>query len=778
MARRLPLALGCALALSLCTAANVDAAVAARPWIVSGTLGPKLAGPVDDAAAIATARSAIATQFPWSAALRLDLERVDRRPDGSRVIRFSQTVSGIAVVDHGARALVEADGTVTIASAMLDDRPPVTTTFSIDATTAAATAARRTGFAFDPARARLVLVSRPDGLHTTWRLHGTVSFELPMRPLAHVDATTGALTLMVDKTRRAKQLRAWPQNPFKTPTLGTFTLAALADGATTLDTTTVVARSCIDKSTVKKISAYDIPRDMHVCDVVSAAVADSSGDFLYSRPPKDTAIDDPLSETSLAYHTDKGLRFFADLGLTTLRKEASPIHVIANIRFPPGFNSPSPSSLACATCALEPLDNAFFAPAGESDGELFGEKGDALYFGQGTKFDYAYDGDVVYHELTHGVVESTAKLVQKLHVDAQGAVDAAPAMNEALADYFSSALTGDGDVGEYASGGAGIRSLTDFETCPDRLVNEPHIDSVPFSGALWSVRTSLDSATQKSFDRGVLLALQVLPSGDVGFEELASAIVTGVTKEAGAGPAKDLTAAFAKRGLSPCTRVHDVGLGAKSPWSAYLSYGATSADATFADSVVPGMLQFKKTLPAGTTSILVSFEGRDLPSSPRWIAKPAWSPVLLVKFGGPIVWKQTGTTWTADYSTSRALTPGDEFWNESFPVPPGSTEVHLVIGAKGDGDGYYDNITIEPTVKPVTPDAGPLDSGKPDARPDTGAIADAGTDASSGDADVELDPVNGRACGCATIGRTSDRGAWIFVAFALLAAKGRRRHHA
>ena len=65
--------------------------------------------------------------------------------------------------------------------------------------------------------------------------------------------------------------------------------------------------------------------------------------------------------------------------------------------------------------------------------------------------DYSYDGDVIYHEFTHGVVDDTIKL-QSFHVDRYGVIDAPGAMNEGLADYFSSALAGDPDVGEYASG--------------------------------------------------------------------------------------------------------------------------------------------------------------------------------------------------------------------------------------------------------------------------------------------------------------------------------------
>ena len=73
-----------------------------------------------------------------------------------------------------------------------------------------------------------------------------------------------------------------------------------------------------------------------------------------------------------------------------------------------------------------------------------------MWFGQGPLKDYSYDGDVVYHEFGHSVVNVTLKLVGTPHMDEYGTSYSPGAMNEGLADYFSSAITGDPDVGEYA----------------------------------------------------------------------------------------------------------------------------------------------------------------------------------------------------------------------------------------------------------------------------------------------------------------------------------------
>src|SRR5207237_8633591 len=127
-----------------------------------------------------------------------------------------------------------------------------------------------------------------------------------------------------------------------------------------------------------------------------------------------------------------------------------PLPVVANLQIPAGIASGDFAVAANPDLPLDPFSNAFFSPAGGALGQIFSElyglKSGALWFGQGPKRDYAYDGDVVYHESPHGVVDKTLRLVA-WHVDARGAIDSPGAMNEGLADYFSSAMTGDPNVG-------------------------------------------------------------------------------------------------------------------------------------------------------------------------------------------------------------------------------------------------------------------------------------------------------------------------------------------
>jgi Zn-dependent metalloprotease len=71
-----------------------------------------------------------------------------------------------------------------------------------------------------------------------------------------------------------------------------------------------------------------------------------------------------------------------------------------------------------------------------------------MWFGQGTFIDFGYDGDVVYHEFGHYVVNQTVNFVGSPHVDKYGLTVAPGAMNEGMADTYSSFITGDPYVGE------------------------------------------------------------------------------------------------------------------------------------------------------------------------------------------------------------------------------------------------------------------------------------------------------------------------------------------
>ncbi|MBI3178864.1 MAG: M36 family metallopeptidase, partial [Deltaproteobacteria bacterium] len=171
------------------------------------------------------------------------------------------------------------------------------------------------------------------------------------------------------------------------------------------------------------------------------------------------------------------------------------------------------------------VDNAAFIPASEGGpvdvpaelqelaAELVRPFDSNLYF-QGNR-DFAYDGDVVYHEFTHAIVHTfVPDLLSSWH-DEQGSHVEPGAMNEGWADYFSASFTNDSVTGQYSAPGltgeTGLRDADNDAACPEALIGEVHQDSLPWSGALWEIRTaveaSLGAGAIADYDRLLLTTL-------------------------------------------------------------------------------------------------------------------------------------------------------------------------------------------------------------------------------------------------------------------------------
>src|SRR6185295_19618086 len=86
---------------------------------------------------------------------------------------------------------------------------------------------------------------------------------------------------------------------------------------------------------------------------------------------------------------------------------------------------------------------------------------------KGDTVNYGLDGDVIYHEYTHGMVQGTAKLGEDFF-DPNWFESAA--LNEAYADYYSSTFAGDPHSGEYAGESEqGLRNLDNKNRYPDDI---------------------------------------------------------------------------------------------------------------------------------------------------------------------------------------------------------------------------------------------------------------------------------------------------------------------
>ncbi len=647
---------------------------------------------------------------------------------GTTIVRFAETRFGVRVLGRGASVTIEhASGRAEMRVFTLRAEPfPERPTY-VDATEAARRASDAFGFAFAPGRAHLVYL--PDG-RLVHRVPALVPETVPRRPVAVVDATDGRVILLFDAARRAGETLAHRTNPIASPTLERLPLplldssAAIAGGM--LDANALRARSCVDRGTTRRLGGVTV----HVCDVDAEATGDENGDFLVSAP-LDAAMPSPFAETQAFFHAATAARWFRDeLGLPDSIVPA--VTVVANVRMPPGWTSGDASLLSCATCPLEPLPNAFYAPddpaAPSTTDTLLGIAGDAIWLGLGSKRSFAVDGDIVHHEWAHAVIEHTIGLVATPRLDEQGVSFAPGSASEALADHFSAALSGDAKVGEWASGeahaGEGtLRDLDGEARCPDALVGEVHGDSLVLSQALYRVRRSRTDA--RAFDRGLVKALLAAPSGDLSTEELAAVLLASLP----ADDASALRTELIRRGLLPvCTRVLDV-LDQTAPRRAAIGRGfvAPGRRVTGITGSVPPIVQFRRAVPERARSVTVTL--RRLAS-----ATPAALRAAL-RFGSPVTYGAGGVHVGEEAVTTGPFIDEGGSLRATFAIPETRTgyPLHLAIESESGDDARYDDValTFEIAAAPA---------------PDEG-------------------------CGCTTAGRAGTGSAWVL----LLVLAGRTR---
>ncbi|MFO0734505.1 MAG: hypothetical protein U0270_01435 [Labilithrix sp.] len=650
----------------------------------------------------------------WAADARADLvaQRVDRFGDGETVVRYAQLPEGIPVIGRGS---VERYSTI---GRRLLQRPDLATDLPSTKPTLTPADAAKIAHA-SPSDAHLVIWPTLD--QGSRLAYAVVPRVLPFAgaPRIIVDAQTGEI-LEARDTRVFATARVFESNPTKTPKTTTKELALEPSGGF-LTNPFIEAHNCIDNKSVKSLDV-GIAIDVHVCDIDQVAKADKQGNFLYDPIDDQTAASrsDEFSEVAIYYHASKAYAFFRDLQGDPDAQVVvdKPLRTIANLQLPKGLLQGNIAQAGNPDLPLEPFQNAFFAPgAGGLGGvfaQLYGFDAGALWFGQGPKRDYAYDGDVVYHEFTHAVVDDTLKLVV-WHVDKYGAIDAPGAMNEGLADYFSSAITGEPDVGEYASTDLGattgvIRTLDNQDSCAN-LAGEVHADSTPFSGGLWEARASLAAADRAKFDKALYKAMrQNAGHGDVGFEDLIGLFLEVLDTDLPKG-ATALQAAMTKRRLlvdgKGCDRVIEYGTDPVASSQKRLGFAAPGTNSVKIKSIAPGIIQIKANIPDDATQIHVSFlqaQGAGAANPLGGNAKP-FAPTVLVKIGAPILWDPKSQN---GHDAPLRKAAQDSEVTLDLPSERNGDAAYVQIASTGEADGAYNDVTIEfktadgTTVKPKT----------------------------------------------------------------------------
>lgn len=722
----------------------------------------------------------------------------DRRIDlvGATVHRFRQVHLGVPVYGRGAGIALDARGSVILATALVEDDLPSDVTPAIGAAEAATIATAHSGVPATAAGATLVIVPMPSGARLAWMVQAPAQLPELYAPLVTVDAVSGRVVASVNAVRFLHRAKVFPTNPVVDKGVTTEVTLAIPDGTSTPENADIVSYNCVDNGTVKTTTGAHGTRSSHVCDLVKSAVVDpTAGDFLQYDPAPDTQGGDPFAEVQIFYHANKAFEYyrsFAGNGGFKLATADQPLFVVSNwmsggrISGDAGVpEAGAESGVDAGLPALQPYQNAAYMPfvAGATGGGslpgLYPTQitGGVLQFGQGAAADYSYDGEVIYHEFTHAVVNATINLVPYWHLDTQGATASPGAMNEGLADFFSASISGETKLGTYAvkdlqmPGATSIRDLGNSATCPHDMIGEVHADSLFFTGALWRVRSQLATdADKKLFTATMFTVMTTIASGDLGYEDLSNAFVTALGKTLGAGAAKLMSDEFTARGMLPrCERVIEWAgrpLRGTDAMSQYTLNVAGTAEFNATLTYAPSFYQVKVPLPAGQNAVTVTFRG----AGSGFGGATAFQPAYLVSYDAPVAFTLKGmkanttTIVNATNGTSGAdagSTAGTlQTYTAKFDVPQGVANAFVMLINKGQSGGYLLDQTFSLDTTPG--DAG---SGDPDAGVDAGGLSDAPSDAATSSG-----------CGCTTgVGAPAATGAVAFAALALAFASRRRR---
>lgn len=360
-----------------------------------------------------------------------------------------------------------------------------------------------------------------------------------------IDAFSGEIVRRIDLLKFLNQFSVYRYNPATTsntevvgiPAADASLLAPAGSGSRVMTSTLLRSANCIDDFKLRVPGTGGNPT--HLCSL-SQSMSNGQGDYS-GFPPLVGAADgrcptvndsnrNGFGEAHMYWHTASAYSIFrslfSGLGTNDFKLAIStggspqPFPLVTNLCMPDAATAGNPNA------ALKPFENAFFSPGSPGGGfslYLMGVPGDMVAFGMGAKANYSMDADVIYHEFVHAVVSARKRLVESVGLDGYGLNDDPGAMNEGLADYFSSGITGDGVVGEYAKQNfglatAGLRDLDNSLHCSNNRVGEVHEDANAWSGALWRARKAVTGdpkdaspvvvQKRKAFDQAVLAALE------------------------------------------------------------------------------------------------------------------------------------------------------------------------------------------------------------------------------------------------------------------------------
>lgn len=413
------------------------------------------------------------------------------------------------------------------------------------------------------------------------------------------------------------------------------------------------------------------------CWAVARTFSDAAGDFLVPIPdPIDPASgidgDDLFAELSMYVHGERFLNVMAERGLTEYRCPLSTM--LANVR-----NLPEDPD-----DAYDPVNNAYYTDQCDPT------KGVTMLFGQGSDVDFAFDADVIYHELGHGLVaQLTPEGLGTARPRGDAVVVDASAINEAIADYVSVMIQEDPDLAEYvgrfwtSQTTPYIRTATNAKRCPDDTVGQAHNDGEPLMAALWATRVQVGRA----LDGVVLGALARVPE-DATLEEMAAALVAVAGEARAAGELDDaavelLARELEVRGVSHCPRVITDPAEVADGRTMYLRKASVAVEPFW-----PGPMQLRYQVPPDAHELVVEFDltarSSEDPPQAAVLVKRGATPIA---FSYDLVARDDGADPTDAKPKVRELTLVSGDWDRVVDAVRVADDAHEVrVGALEPGE--------------------------------------------------------------------------------------------
>lgn len=607
----------------------------------------------------------------------------------------------------------------------------------------------------------------------------------PSRPTLWVSAATGRVLRELEQVRSSRA-RVFRENPSKTPDPVEIELVDIhvTEAGLPLVGPRVQSYNCVDDET-DEVSPW---WEEDECYPVQLVRSDPNGDFLVPTPDvirseENIAVSDFYAELSMYVHAERFIEAMKSKGVLEYRCGLA--SMLANVR------SLEPSTLY----DWSPLNNAYYTDQCDP------EEGPTMLFGQGSQVDFGYDGDVVYHELGHGMVALLApEGLTDVRMRHDGTLTDAPALNEALADYFSVMITDDPHLAEYVgrfgslSGGPYIRDAENSKACPADTVGQAHNDGEPFMAALWATRKRLDAEGKATLDQVVLEALMSL-APDADLEEASARVTEAAERHARAGELSDeelelLHRSLDARGLVDCPRVITDPKRVRDGRSMHLR---RTSDGVY--PFYPGPMQLRYEVPPDGHDMVVTFtlkpSGSSDPVEARVLVKRGDAPIefeyqLVAVDDPPVdppedpaetpvdpVQELVLVTGDWDHELAGALVSENDYVVELGGLEPGEV-LHVSLVNIAPDNAVASAVTVRSSTEPPLP-----------AETGTGTGDESGSGSGTGEPAAVDEVVPGGAtsgCACAAPAGRRDAGGtgaslWGLGLVALLGLRRRTRRH-